>query len=117
MQAQDRAMSEDCLTLNVWTPLERPEKPLPVTVWIHGGGFRAGASALPGTGLVPQGVILVAIQYRLGDFAVFAHPALSRAQKTEPLANYGLMDQIARQAVRDRFILAADAGHVRRPVI
>ena len=38
-------MSEDCLTLNVWTPALRGERPLPVMVWIHGGGFTNGGSS------------------------------------------------------------------------
>ena len=37
-------MSEDCLTVNVWTPAQRPRGRLPVMVWIHGGGFVVGAS-------------------------------------------------------------------------
>lgn len=34
--------SEDCLYLNVWSPVKR-EAPLPVMVWLHGGGFTIGA--------------------------------------------------------------------------
>ena len=43
-----------------------------------------------------DGVILVTLNYRLGAFGFFAHPALTAAAKPdEPLVNYGLMDQIA----------------------
>jgi para-nitrobenzyl esterase len=38
--------SEDCLYLNVWSPVARTA-PLPVMVWLHGGGFTIGAGGLP----------------------------------------------------------------------
>ena len=40
---------EDCLSLNVWAPRETTE-PLPVMVWIHGGGYRLGSGSGPGLG-------------------------------------------------------------------
>src|ERR1700733_13600205 len=40
-------MSEDCLTLNIWSPVRRPESRLPVMVWLHGGGFNTGSARLP----------------------------------------------------------------------
>src|SRR5207248_2340565 len=36
--------SEDCLTLNVWTPACDSSR-RPVMVWIHGGAFVSGSSA------------------------------------------------------------------------
>jgi para-nitrobenzyl esterase len=39
---------EDCLTLNVWAPKGvDKKKPLPVLLWIHGGGFTEGSSSVP----------------------------------------------------------------------
>jgi len=91
------ATSEDCLTLNVWAPA-KADKPLPVMVWIHGGGHTAGSGALDfydGTRFARDGVILVSINYRLGLLGYFAHPALTRAAGAgETLANYGMTDQI-----------------------
>jgi para-nitrobenzyl esterase len=90
--------SEDCLYLNVWTPRSKPAKPLPVMVWIYGGAFIMGAGSYPdydGTHFAEQGVVLVTFNYRLGLFGFFAHPALTQEAADEPLANYGLMDQIA----------------------
>lgn len=90
--------SEDCLTLNVWAPVQRRDGPLPVMVWVHGGGFTGGTSSAPlydGRALARRGVVLVTVNYRLGHFGFFAHPALSRSSGSEPLANYGLMDLIA----------------------
>ncbi len=91
-------MSEDCLTLNIWTPSANVDARLPVMVWIYGGGYVNGSGSLSiydGTALAKQDVVLISINYRLGVLGFFAHPALSQAQAGEPLGNYGLMDQIA----------------------
>ncbi|CAH0589989.1 unnamed protein product [Chrysodeixis includens] len=61
--------STDCLTLNVYTPLNvDPDSHLPVMFFIHGGGFFQGSGNMVIYGpnyLVPKGVILVTINYRL----------------------------------------------------
>lgn len=93
-------MSEDCLTLNIWTPAAQPADRLPVMVWIHGGGFLRGSARLPvydGTQLARSGVVVVTINYRLGLLGFFAHPDLTREAQDagEPTGNFGLMDQIA----------------------
>jgi para-nitrobenzyl esterase len=93
-------MSEDCLTVNVWTSekaLEAGTK-RPVLVWIHGGGFRLGTGASPSfdsNQLVHDGVILVTFNYRLGRLGFFAHPALAAEHPDEPRGNYWFMDQVA----------------------
>jgi para-nitrobenzyl esterase len=89
-------MSEDCLTLNVFATAAA--KNLPVMVWIHGGGFvnGSGSAALyDGTALARQGVVVVTLNYRLGRFGFFAHPALTAEANGGPTANYGLMDMLA----------------------
>jgi para-nitrobenzyl esterase len=88
--------SEDCLYLNVWAPAHASK--LPVMVWIHGGGFTLGSSAwkqTDGTSLARRGVVLVSLNYRLGRFGFFAHPALTAEAKGGPIGNYGVMDMIA----------------------
>ena len=88
--------SEDCLTLNVWAP--RQAQKAAVMFWIHGGAFVEGsgaAAAYAGTSLERQGVVVVTINYRLGDFGLFAHPELSKESGEEPTGNFALMDQIA----------------------
>ncbi len=97
--------SEDCLVLNLWTPIDRSgDEPLPVMVWIHGGGFRAGNGRLGetpatgrGAGLARRGVVVVSIQYRLGALGFFAHPALAAeaADSGEPEGSHGVLDMIA----------------------
>lgn len=92
------AMSEDCLYLNIWTPNLHPAIPAPVMVYIHSGGFVAGAGSLPsddGTNLAMHGAVVVTINYRLGIFGFFAHPDLTAASPHHASGNYGLLDQIA----------------------
>ena len=90
--------SEDCLFLNVWRPAAPTARNLPVMVWIYGGGFVGGSSSSPNTsgiGFAKHGVVLVAMNYRVGRFGFFAHPALSRERPDESKGNYAYMDQIA----------------------
>jgi para-nitrobenzyl esterase len=96
---------EDCLFLNVITPAWPAGKPLPVMFWIHGGADLGGSASsdLYKDGTLPEhGVVLVTINYRLGVFGFFAHPALTAESPHHASGNYGLMDQIlALQWVRD----------------
>jgi para-nitrobenzyl esterase len=90
--------SEDCLTLNVWSPNLSPGTKLPVMVWIYGGSFRIGGSALSiydGTELAQHNVVVVTLNYRLGWLGFLDLPALAAEHPDEPHGNYGLMDQIA----------------------
>jgi len=90
--------SEDCLTLNVWTPSLDGDAKRPVMVWIHGGGFAIGAGSLrsyDGAAFAKEGVVLVTLNYRLGPFGFFGHPLLSLESEEETSGNYGLLDQIA----------------------
>ena len=90
--------SEDCLTVNVWTPAEAPGDRLPVMVFIHGGGFRIGAGSLAsydGALLAAEGAVVVTFNYRLNVFGAFAHPALSTESEFGASGNYGLLDQVA----------------------
>lgn len=91
-------VSEDCLYLNVWTPANRLVEPLPVLVWIHGGGFQQGSGSVSiydGRALATKGVVVVTINYRLGVFGFLAHPDLARESPSSVSGNFGLQDQIA----------------------
>jgi len=102
--------SEDCLYLNVWSPVKR-EAPLPVMVWLHGGGFTIGAGGLPpynGKALARRDVVVVTLNYRLGHLGFFAHPALCD-DEDRIVHNFALLDQMAAlEWVRDN--IAAFGG-------
>src|SRR5215471_5216234 len=102
-------LSEDCLYLNVNTPVlpsgdggnrlrrgsDQDGGGLPVMVWIHGGGLTkdAGRNYDPAK-LAADGVVVVTINYRLGALGFLAHPALA-SRPGGAAGNYGLMDQQA----------------------
>lgn len=92
--------SEDCLFLNVWTPLgtgfrgnrlKSSKKRLPVMVWIFGGGFYSGTSSLDvyqGQWLAAsQEVVVVSMNYRVAAFGFLALGI------EEAPGNVGLWDQ------------------------
>ena len=111
-------MSEGCLTLNVWTPAERGEEPLPVMVWIHGGGLNNGsgtAALYDGANLAKRDVVVVTLNYRLGRLGFFGHPALTaEAGGEEIVGNYGMADVVAAlEWVRDNVAaFGGDPGKV-----
>ena len=92
-----KSMSEDCLSLNIWTP-DRARK-APVLVWIHGGSLVAGSSSegmYDGATMARRGgIVVVSINYRLGVLGYMAHPELSAESPEHVSGNYGLLDQIA----------------------
>ncbi|MBU2418239.1 MAG: carboxylesterase family protein, partial [Alphaproteobacteria bacterium] len=95
--AEPPEMSEDCLSLNIWSPEGATDAP--VFVWIHGGALTTGASSEPmydGARLAAsQGMVVVSINYRLGVLGYLAHPELSAESRRKVSGNYGLLDQIA----------------------
>jgi para-nitrobenzyl esterase len=91
--------AEDCLYLNVWRPAAETgaeaEAPLPVLVWIHGGGYVNGGASpavYDGAALARQGLVVVSFNYRLGRFGFFAHPALAAEGES---GNFALLDMLA----------------------
>ena len=103
--------SEDCLTLNVWTPAQAGDD-APVMVWFHGGGLIAGvggATVSDGTAMAKKGVLMVTTNYRLGPLGFLVHPALTAESQHTASGNYGILDQIAAlEWVRDN--IAAFGG-------
>ncbi|MEO6801706.1 MAG: carboxylesterase/lipase family protein [Granulicella sp.] len=98
MMFRDAGMSEDCLTLNVWTPAKDEHAKLPVMVWIYGGGYTAGSTSerrQDGAALTKNGVIVVTMNYRMNVFGFFANEELAKESGKNAAGNYGLMDQTA----------------------
>jgi para-nitrobenzyl esterase len=109
MVFHDSGPSEDCLTLNVWTPAKAKGGSLPVMVWIYGGGFVSGGTSenrQDGQFLARRNVVVVSMNYRLGIFGFFAHPELTAESPHHASGNYGLLDQAAALAWVQRNIAA-----------
>ena len=89
--------AEDGLVVNVYTPKTLPRRPLPVMVWIHGGGFSGGtANIYDSAVLAARGnVIVVNINYRVNAFGFLALPSLDRESRDNSSGDYGLQDQQA----------------------
>ncbi|OJJ44455.1 hypothetical protein ASPZODRAFT_135279 [Penicilliopsis zonata CBS 506.65] len=96
--------SEDCLSLNVWTPVDVEKtdvasaEKLPVFVWIYGGRFIAGSGserAYDGAGLASKGIVVVTLNYRVGILGFLATPELSAESGHNSSGNYGILDQNA----------------------
>jgi para-nitrobenzyl esterase len=91
-------MSEDCLSLNVWSPAAGDAgAPLPVLVWIHGGAFTNGTGAVPwydGRAFARDGCVLVTVNYRLGALG-FTHLGDLDGERFAGSGNLGLLDQVA----------------------
>ena len=88
-------MSEDSLTLNVWTPAKSADEKLPVLLWYYGGGYREGSTTekeFDGERLARRGIIVVTANYRVNAFGFLAHPELTKENPDAP-SNFGFYDQ------------------------
>jgi para-nitrobenzyl esterase len=93
--------SENCLSLNVFTPASAtPTAKLPVFFWIHGGGLQNGSGVIfDASNLVAaNNIIVVTINYRLGMLGWLAERAVrarvaNEFQAVGDAGDYGLMDQ------------------------
>ncbi|KAK9525411.1 hypothetical protein VZT92_016123 [Zoarces viviparus] len=96
-----RIVSEDCLYLNIFVPLDVDFSsplgtPLPVIVWIHGGDFIAGSASKP----LYDGrfisnftqTVVVNLEYRLGAFGFLVS---GKDPHSSAAGNYGILDQQA----------------------
>lgn len=97
-------MSEDCLTLNIWTPAVDDHR-RPVLVFLHGGGQTQGYGSAPlldGSRLARRGdIVVVTINFRLGVLGALYAPDWHGAGST----NLTLRDQRhALQWVREQIV-------------
>ncbi|MGE0311808.1 MAG: carboxylesterase/lipase family protein [Lautropia sp.] len=106
----ERPQSEDCLTLNVWTPAP-DDAGRPVMVWLHGGAYMSGAGSLDwydGSALARAGdVVVVSVNYRLGALGFLRLAGVADG-------NMGLLDQIEalRWVKRNIAAFGGDPGRV-----
>jgi para-nitrobenzyl esterase len=112
---QASSTTEDCLFLNVWTPVPTAPR-LPVMVWFHGDGFTTGSGSDYDAGLlVRKGhVVVVTINYRLGPLGFLAVPGLAAEASDHSAGMYWLQDQQAalRWVRRNIAAFGGDAGNV-----
>jgi para-nitrobenzyl esterase len=111
------AASEDCLYLNVWSGAATARERRPVMVYFFGGAFTEGAGSVPlydGDALARKGVVVVTMNYRLGPYGFFVHPALTAESPHKASGNYGLMDMLAslRWVKRNIAAFGGDPGNV-----
>ena len=110
------AMGEDCLSVNVVAPAA-PGPPRPVMVWIYGGAFSMGSSAMPGYAghaLARSGdVVYVSFNYRLGALGFTDVSRYATAERPFD-SNLGIRDQVAAlEWVRDNIAaFGGDPGNV-----
>ncbi|KAK6072615.1 carboxylesterase [Seiridium cupressi] len=90
--------SEDCLTINIVRPTGVPIEPLPVLVWLYGGGLYEGGTVDPRYNLsrlvqksveASKPIIGVSLNYRLSAFGFL----WSKEVKANGTGNNGLRDQ------------------------
>jgi len=90
-QIKEEDTSEDCLFLNIYTPLNATK--LPVMFFVHGGAFWGGAGhQYDGSLLASSGVVVVTINYRLGVMGFFGDSSLQTEHGST--GNWGFLDQV-----------------------
>ncbi|MDB4428021.1 carboxylesterase family protein [Porticoccaceae bacterium] len=109
--------SEDCLFLDIRAPKDFIGKNYPVMLWIHGGSNTTGLKDYYDYSKLAaaKGVVVVAINYRLGALGWFTHPAIQGQQSGEDQAsNFGHLDIIhSLKWVRDNISgFGGDAANV-----
>ena len=109
--------TEDCLSLNVWTPGLGDGGKRPVMVWLHGGAFAYGSgnrAVTDGANLARRGdIVVVSVNHRLNILG-FLHLDDIGGARWMHAGNAGMLDIIAALSwVRDNIVaFGGDAGNV-----
>ncbi|KAL7728246.1 hypothetical protein ACLKA6_007352 [Drosophila palustris] len=85
--------SEDCLYLNVYAKKLKSEKPLPVIVYIFGGGFQIGEATRDVYGpdyFMKKDIVLITFNYRVGALGFLS----LKDRDLDVPGNAGLKDQV-----------------------
>lgn len=69
--------SEDCLSINIWTPAASAGERLPVAIWSYGDGTAPPQTTYDGAGVAGKGIVFVSYNFRAGVLGFLAHPELS----------------------------------------
>jgi para-nitrobenzyl esterase len=107
--------TEDCLTLNIWTPGTSGKRP--VMVWLHGGAFAYGSgnrAVTDGANLARRGdVVVVSVNHRL-NICGYLHLEDIGGERFAGSGNAGSLDMVrALEWVRDNIAaFGGDAGNV-----
>jgi para-nitrobenzyl esterase len=89
--------TEDCLYLDIKAPTNYTNQALPVMFWVHGGGNTSGLKDLYNFSKLANkhNIIVITINYRLGPFGWFTHPAIQGLQSgIDSSSNFGTLDII-----------------------
>ncbi len=110
-----KGKSEDCLYLNIWTPVAAENAP--VLIYFNGGGLMCGSGSEPryaGDSLAHHGIVSITANYREGLFGFLAHPELTARSAHKTSGNYGALDQVAAiQWVKDNIAaFGGDPNHI-----
>jgi carboxylesterase 2 len=91
-------ISEDCLSLNIWTNAGSADDKLPVIVWNQGSDETSDNTWWYGGGMALHDVILITFNRRDDAFGYLAHPELNAeglaATGHNTSGNYGVLDQL-----------------------
>ncbi|OGE51873.1 hypothetical protein PENARI_c012G08233 [Penicillium arizonense] len=86
-------MSEDCLSVNIWTPATSADDKLPVAFWSYGDGTAAPQAQFNGGGVAGKGIVFVTYNYRNGALGFVADPSLPEVTGSNATGNWGVLDQ------------------------